>query len=816
MTTAERRRDPFTVPSGTTLRFALLVLSTTAVVMSFAATRFGHGDSDEAKRRFVEYRDCWERDNRETSGFPSGDRPSAEELCGADPRLVDLWVPVTAVLVFWLVVFVIYWYLPAWRIRRRRYVRLGGELPDVARALERLRAGTDTEQVSWYVQPLNSRVSALAFGRWRRRHIVLSGGLVALRTARPEAFEAVVLHELAHVRNRDIDISFLTIAAGRAGLPVLLMTLPSGIGWELLWGTGTAASFAQGAASSLQTLCLIVVMPLARRAVLRSREFYADARAQQWNTSPQALHALFGSENGKRRLAGGLLRVHPTAARRRAMLHDTGPLFRSGFWELFAAGSVLGALYTDLTNTYMFNSALDAGADTAKWLLADFVTGTLFGGIVGFLALRSDEGFPGAAKRVLRAPAWGLGCGLALGGGLFNASIVFTLASAGQFGLGFLPWTALLAAAAFVSARWMSRTVRLWRPALRHRQRRALTLCGFVAAAGLLFACVLHWLMELMTAQALMSKILGGRVPEVVAFVLAAGMDAAARSPYLLCAGGLAALLPLLGQSLIPGARDGARRELRRTLGSGVRWGLWLAAFPVVLTFLGAEAPKAGAAGLLSTAVALVVLAVRTGRRPRDSGLAYAHAALASTVAGVLALAAAELLLTVVGCWTGSCSAPDLSRVALFAGVSAIPWSVVAACVPSARKGRVPEKAPPLVPSPFPPPVPSAVTPRARGNGMGVASLVLGITATALFWLWPIAIALGALAVIFGVIGRGSAKRGEAGNPRQALAGVVFGALGAALALAVGLAVTVTDGDDGTGRTGRSDNGSAVTRYGGA
>ncbi len=56
---------------------------------------------------------------------PGPDAPSAVELCGTDPRQVDLWVPLTGLLVFWLVVLAVYWLLPAWRVRRRRYALLG-------------------------------------------------------------------------------------------------------------------------------------------------------------------------------------------------------------------------------------------------------------------------------------------------------------------------------------------------------------------------------------------------------------------------------------------------------------------------------------------------------------------------------------------------------------------------------------------------------------------------------------------------------------------------------------------------------------------
>ncbi|MFF2653629.1 DUF4190 domain-containing protein [Streptomyces sp. NPDC058045] len=69
-------------------------------------------------------------------------------------------------------------------------------------------------------------------------------------------------------------------------------------------------------------------------------------------------------------------------------------------------------------------------------------------------------------------------------------------------------------------------------------------------------------------------------------------------------------------------------------------------------------------------------------------------------------------------------------------------------------------------------------TPPQGSNGLGVAGLALGITAAAGFCLWPFAIVLGILAIVFGAIGRGKAVRGEATNPGQALAGIICGSVG--------------------------------------
>lgn len=72
-------------------------------------------------------------------------------------------------------------------------------------------------------------------------------------------------------------------------------------------------------------------------------------------------------------------------------------------------------------------------------------------------------------------------------------------------------------------------------------------------------------------------------------------------------------------------------------------------------------------------------------------------------------------------------------------------------------------------------------------NGMGTAGLILGILSALVFCLWPLAIVLGILGVIFGAVGRGKARRGVATNPGQALAGIICGAVG--IALGIGMVV---------------------------
>lgn len=67
-------------------------------------------------------------------------------------------------------------------------------------------------------------------------------------------------------------------------------------------------------------------------------------------------------------------------------------------------------------------------------------------------------------------------------------------------------------------------------------------------------------------------------------------------------------------------------------------------------------------------------------------------------------------------------------------------------------------------------------------NEMGVASLLVGLVALVTCWLL-IGVPFGIAAVITGDIARRRVQRGEANNPRMALAGMVLGAV----AIAAGL-----------------------------
>ncbi|HET6856802.1 MAG TPA: DUF4190 domain-containing protein [Streptomyces sp.] len=94
-------------------------------------------------------------------------------------------------------------------------------------------------------------------------------------------------------------------------------------------------------------------------------------------------------------------------------------------------------------------------------------------------------------------------------------------------------------------------------------------------------------------------------------------------------------------------------------------------------------------------------------------------------------------------------------------------------------------------------------------NGMGTTAMVLGILAVCLFCLWGVvSIILGLLAVIFGIVGRKRVARGEATNNGMALAGIITGAIGILLGLAI--AAVMVWGITSSGDFGQDDYSSSA------
>ena len=203
----------------------------------------------------------------------------------------------------------------------------------------------------WLLQPLNARLSAFAFGHPRRRFVAVSGGAAVAAVRKPAAFDAVILHELAHVKNRDIDQTYLALAIWRAFVVAAL--LPAAVTAIV---TGDLAGWQR---SLWRVAVLALIVYALRNAVLRSREFDADARARELDPETQLGPVLAGLPARTGRRAWHLGWTHPSGQARAAALTDPAPLYRCRFWDGLAVGLVaaIGAsavreIVTLMTTTY--------------------------------------------------------------------------------------------------------------------------------------------------------------------------------------------------------------------------------------------------------------------------------------------------------------------------------------------------------------------------------------------------------------------------------------------------------------------------------
>ena len=330
------RVNPFAFVSDTTFRFTLLVIAVLSSslyiynIAYYAVTPHG-----EAVVRFQ----CNELLRPALAGpLPT---PVVEAMVKAvikcsqpSSRRIDRIVLGGAALLLLVGAFV-HAATPRWMMRRRRLVPLSDDdAPGVSDCFRRLceEAGLRRQPLLLW-DPLAPGGAALAFGRRRRPHVAVGAGLVIQFYRDRAAFEAVVRHELAHVANGDVGITYLSLSIWRAFvvaalLPyaVLLVRQPEGDIVAAAWHVAALAG----------------LVYLIRNSVLRAREYYADVRVTHWDPDsalPRVLGTLPERRGpGWRRWLG----LHPTASQRLAIVADTRPLLRLGVWDAVAAGLMTG------------------------------------------------------------------------------------------------------------------------------------------------------------------------------------------------------------------------------------------------------------------------------------------------------------------------------------------------------------------------------------------------------------------------------------------------------------------------------------------
>jgi heat shock protein HtpX len=213
--------------------------------------------------------------------------------------------------------FVMYWFSDRIALMAHRAQAVSrAEAPSLYTIVERLtqRAGLPMPRV--YIIPSDA---ANAFATGRNPHhaaVAVTEGILQLLNERE--LEAVLAHELSHVKNRDVLVG--TIAAAIAGLI-------SSIGYMLRFGLMFAAP-SRGddrRSGGLAALAWIIVAPiiavLLQLAISRSREYGADASGAALSGDPQGLASALESLEATQQV-----RPYPFAGPATAHLFIVNPL----------------------------------------------------------------------------------------------------------------------------------------------------------------------------------------------------------------------------------------------------------------------------------------------------------------------------------------------------------------------------------------------------------------------------------------------------------------------------------------------------------
>jgi hypothetical protein len=315
------------------------------------------------------------------SDTATGPVQTADCVRPAGPSLMTWSLAGVAMLA--VVTLMLYWTTPWWIRRgglrgRRRLQDLGVTARDRHNdRLKELSALAGLKPLPAFLADWgNPRLTAKAFGRPGNPQVRLSAGLLTRQPDDPR-FTATVLHELAHLRSRDLRVTYLTIAARNA----FCIVVP--VGYVAVLAVAGTGPFLPDPRTSVAVAVLAVLVFLNIRSVNRGRELEANATAvflhrhlrggarsadqdepgqgglHGWN-EPLPWTAPHGKEGQPADAPGSRLRRclqrwtrawgwSPTLTAQRAALLDPRLLYRPDVLAMFSAGIAAAVIGGEVT-----------------------------------------------------------------------------------------------------------------------------------------------------------------------------------------------------------------------------------------------------------------------------------------------------------------------------------------------------------------------------------------------------------------------------------------------------------------------------------
>jgi Zn-dependent protease with chaperone function len=594
-------------PSGTTLRFGTLVALAVATTW-YVAGVFG---SIWPPGTFLDDASCQVRANlylTSTSGVdPDESKWAVYRGCMSGLFLPRLGWLVGGLVLLLLTAAVIYVVRPRWRIRRSRlelvdtypalWAKLEGPLDELVERADLAR------RPEFRLDAPSTRAGGVAFGTRRRPVVCLDAGLVALLDRDRAGFDSVVLHELAHVRNGDVGTTYATLAVWRAVLavvllPYLVFSVDPLLGFDL---TNLASPVTVGIV--VRVLLLVLLVYLARTAVLRSRERYADALVVLWTGDTDPYRTLRAKPDRRRVLRW--IAIHPTRVARESAMSDPKSLLRNGFLEALMSGLAIQLAWAHLVSGLSSISWYRSGNES--FLVMRLVWSVAVGALVCVIAWRGAAYLRagGVGRWTFARPGLGLGLGLVIGLelDLSRAGVLTPVNGFMVFGAVVLVLVTVLVCV------WAGRVAGQLGARVRGGR-------GAVAGAAVVVVCFsfLGWFRELLVFDVVWHGYLAPAVDLVTGYGRVAAVVVA---PFLLNSDRIltAAAVVLLWLVPLLLGRGSARLGVLAGLAGGVVWGV----VAVVLTVTAGSTPEAAtvrsAWELVAVAVVQVLVAVVVARR---------------------------------------------------------------------------------------------------------------------------------------------------------------------------------------------------------
>ncbi|WP_157662174.1 M48 family metalloprotease [Burkholderia ubonensis] len=330
------RLNPFSFPSDTTLRFLILVgfvvTASGNLYADFWSSVYAKDAANSADCNSTALSEIFRIMQSESTSFSFYQR--AAPLIGHCAQLLrprGVW-EIGGIFLTLAMTVMVYLFTPTWKLKAGRLQNVtASEPPGLYQELHDLCAKAALPTTPAFVwSPLSDRMPAV-FGRRNQYYVELSSGFLAnYLYSDVSAFRVIILHELAHFRNGDINKTYLTVSAWIAFLvtnvapAVIILFLTRVHDPNLI----------------LDVIFSVLLIALSGLAVLRAREYYADIRASIWDgTLVNIQRALPRMDKG-----GSIWRryfwSHPESNERRKVIEDTSRLFPLSMGVAFGLGLV--------------------------------------------------------------------------------------------------------------------------------------------------------------------------------------------------------------------------------------------------------------------------------------------------------------------------------------------------------------------------------------------------------------------------------------------------------------------------------------------